>query len=321
MERGKKPFDPFGQKASFTLSASHLNKYEKCPFIFASEKLFRLKEPRLWDMTLDPLTLGQLLHTFLEFLSEKPIKPKPSSMEIEACFEKAIEKMALDYLPEGLKKSFKKRYLDWGHRFLDMEEKWQTHCPQRQRAVAREEFFSFYISSSPPFIRKERAHPKDIHFRGCLDRLDLDEKGKRALVLDYKSSHHGLNNTKNWMKRQTDPLQLLIYTLVVEKGLRGEEPIEVVAALYYVVKERSLKKGFVVKTKADTLLDLTPYKGTRSLYMTQEEKEAMLSKVEVYLMEKVDQMQKGQFLPQPLDRRICPECSWRRLCRHPDLNI
>ena len=329
MERGQKPFEPFGQnpKKSFSLSVSRLNAYEKCPFIFAAEKLFRLRETRPWDMTLDYLTSGQLLHAFLEVLSEKPLHPKPSPTEmgacIETCFEKALEKTALNYIPKGLKESLKKRYHTLAHRFFNMEETWNEHHPQKQRALVREGAFSFFLSPLPPFIRKERTQPEDIEFRGRMDRLDLDEEGKRAMVLDYKNSSHRLNNVKNWMKKQEDSIQLLVYTLVVEKGflpMNEKTPKEVVAGLYYVVKEQNMKKGFIVKERADTLLDMTLYKKTRSLCITQKEKQKMLSKLETYLMEKVQEMQKGHFTPRPHDEKQCPKCTWRRLCRGHHLN-
>src|SRR5262249_7335782 len=56
-----------------SFSASRLERYWECPFIFAAQKRFYLSDDPALDLDLDRRTRGRLLHAILEKLSGEPM--------------------------------------------------------------------------------------------------------------------------------------------------------------------------------------------------------------------------------------------------------
>lgn len=308
---GKSPSAPIQGAELPRISASSIESFLECPFIFAAQRYFKLKDLPDIDLDVDHRTRGQLAHAIFEQLTIEPMRFDWTVSELEELLEKVRIEKKLIFADDRLWIPLKKRHVQLGLRFLDFEKRWREEF-KKTRTIGREKRFEFYLDPNTEEIHREA---KDNCFRisGQIDRVDSDGDG-HLVVVDYKSSSGGISAHASWLKNHE--LQLLFYMWVLEKGLMEDVQGEVIGLFYYVFRNFE-RKGFKVEDLAGTLYPASKRKDKNATY---EAKERYLTEFSQILMTTLDRIKNGECDARPADYKTCTTCEWRRQCRAPHLN-
>ncbi|PIS10042.1 MAG: hypothetical protein COT73_11575 [Bdellovibrio sp. CG10_big_fil_rev_8_21_14_0_10_47_8] len=286
------------------LSPSSLESYRDCPFIFTSQKLFRLMDVPTLDLDVDRRTRGQLIHWALDKVCAEPRRFDWSETEVHQILDQAREQVGLTALDDFIWQGLRRKQTSMVLRFLAFEKEWQSRFPET-KVLAREKNFS-------------RAHKmtdgSEVLIRGKIDRIDQDHDG-RYVVMDYKMAPGDFKNFNSWIK--DNQLQLALYMLAVQSGSVEDVPAgEVIGAFYYSLKNLARDRGLKVEEAAGTLFDLDRKKNR----LSSEAKEELLGEIEDLIEETIQQLGSGKIQPEPRQLELCNDCQWRNLCRAPHLN-
>ena len=112
-------------------------------------------------------------------------------------------------------------------------------------------------------------------------------------------------------------MQLPLYAMLLENGYTELPANEVAAANFYIVKDRTRRKGYHMK---DTGAEL--YDGVNRQYnfISPGEKQELFHDLAGGINSAVSDIMNGKLNPNPLDKKTCDRCSWRKQCRAPHLN-
>ncbi len=294
---------------AISLSPSSIEAYRKCPFTFATQKIFRLNDLPVMDLDVDRRTRGLVSHELLEKLCMEPRRFDWSREEIQQILESLKIKLGLQSMDAFIWEGLKERHVQMALRFLKFEQEWQRLHPQT-RVLGTEKRFEFYWDLE----KKNLSKTGGWKIAGRIDRLDHDEQG-HVVLIDYKQSLGELKNHNKWLEK--NQLQLALYTLALEEGvIEGIEASEVVGAFYYVLKNMNRDRGFKVEEAAGSLFNLDK-KGNK---IKSAEKKELLESIRAVVQDVITQMQSGVFSAEPLEPHKCGECNWKNLCRAPHLN-
>lgn len=300
----------FGERSEIKLSASSLERYRECPFIFASEKVFNLMDLPVVDLDLDRRNRGELAHALFEKLTNEPRRFDYTVADLRQIIDQVRIDIDLKISDEFIWQGLKERHVGLAQRFLAFEKEWKAHFPETKVAAA-EKSFQFYYNPETKTLSNETS---PILFRGKIDRIDKDSMN-RWVVLDYKSGAGDLKNSDKWMSE--NQLQLALYALALDSKLVEDFAVgEVIGAFYYVFRNFNRNRGFKVAELAGTLFDLDAKKNR----ITAEGKEKLYEALLKVLEETLPLILRGQFAPKPLDLKTCDTCNWNKLCRAPHLN-
>ncbi len=311
---GEKEFEPFGQGRCWPLSASSLEKYAQCPFIFACEKLFRFSDDPTFDLDVDPLRKGQFMHALFERLAVEPLPfhwLTPDTVDVQS-LEKMVEDVReaqrLIFVDDRSWKSFKNGMVKLSIEFLRFEREWREIHP-RTRTLHRELSIEGFVDRNTGKFVKEEIK-EGFPFRGFIDRVDWDGEN-RFVILDYKSSKHGLRQWGSWLDQ--DELQLSCYIEAVRAGLTSIENPQVVGAFYYILKERDREIGLKVTDQGETLFSCIGNRRKNGL--DSDQADDLLRAARERRRELVHHIFEGDFRPVPKDIKSCLTCQWSSLCR------
>lgn len=319
MDRGILPFTPLKLEKTPNLSASQLERYLECPFVFAAQKVFRLQDHPELDLDEDPRSKGTFAHALFETLTYPVFRAELTDEELDQVLEDLRVSQKMTLADPRLWGSMKKRYLRLARRFLDFEVKWRKEFPQTE-TVGAEQGFEFYFDPHNGSVHRE-ALPGTLKFTGKIDRIDRfrggghSHGGEKYVVIDYKSSHGMLKNHTGWFENQE--LQLLFYMWALEKELVADVKGEVIGAFYYSFKDFRREKGFQIEEHAGSLFHPAGKKGVKA---TPENKLELFATFEGLLMEIVQKIHGGQLEPRPSNTKTCRTCGWSLLCRSAHLN-
>ncbi|MGE4130869.1 MAG: PD-(D/E)XK nuclease family protein [Bdellovibrionales bacterium] len=291
-------------------SIGGLERYKSCPFVFAMEKKFYQKDEPSLDLDLDRLTRGKLLHAILDRLGQEPFQPNRSDEDLMAVVEQAKEEVKVELADERFWPALRSQHIRLAKTFLAFEAEWRGENPNFFTRATELDFQGFWDVNESKISRE----PTDYPFSGRIDRLDQDQS-ERLAVIDYKASKNGLNNWASWLK--TGKWQLPFYAMAVEAGLIEGIGGPVVAANYYVVKDRDRTKGFYL---GDPGAELYDGEKNRRNYLNSADKEMLFSLLAQQVSQTLRAIEEGQLNPGPDDLKICDRCNWRRQCRAPHLN-
>lgn len=273
------------------LSASSLEDYLACPFIFAAKKVFKLLDEPLVDLQADPRSLGSLDHAILERLSPLGTLYEFSDEELLVLFDDIKLNLNLKFFDSTVWDLIKIRKLKMARSFLKVEQRIRAQT-SGFKPLAREMSFEVAIEG--------------VKFKGKIDRVDqLD--GNDVCVFDYKSGTSGLSSFKSWVEK--DQLQMLIYTEALQR-----QGYRVVSAEYFDLKKMKALKGF---RRTDVSWDAGV---SSSPLVSTDELEQHLGSVREKIKDVALKMDRGDFAPLPKDQNECVNCEWRTLCRAPHLN-
>jgi ATP-dependent helicase/DNAse subunit B len=319
------------------VSASSLERYLDCPFVFAASRLLKLQDQPLLDLDLDHRTRGLFLHAILEEILKEEAAgegvaraPAPRlEMDREAIgdlVDRVREKNRFRLGEEGLWQAVRAQHIRLVERFLQMEREWRDRFPATETAGLETEFLCHWDiekaepipvepnkSSSQDQSRPNPSRPS-ITFSGRLDRVDRDAKG-RYVLFDYKASGAELRNWSSWLVNRD--LQMPLYALLLESGLTALPAGPVVASNFYVVKDQDRRKGFHLKGES---ADLYSLEDKHRNWMTDAQKQELFEQMRALIQETLKQILRGEFQATPRMVRLCENCTWRILCRAPHLS-
>ncbi|MEZ4873800.1 MAG: PD-(D/E)XK nuclease family protein, partial [Bdellovibrionales bacterium] len=304
---GKTPRPNISVKPEATrLSVSQIEGFLSCPFIFMARKLFRLAQLPEMELDVDHMTRGKVMHALFEKLTAEPFNSALPDEELRQIVSKCIEdeKINDDFTQQRVVTI----YMRLAKRFLEFEKGWREQFP-RTKTVGREARISAFWSLETGELVKEGG---DFPFLGFVDRIDSDQEG-HLLLIDYKSSSSQEKNYGSWLKY--DQLQMAVYAYAVDSGLCEEVSGEVVGANYFVAKTFSRNKGFLVKSKAESLAP-RPGRGTA---ITEDEKFSLYSDVKAVVQNSATAIAKGELQVNPKELSQCLKCDWKQICRAPHL--
>jgi ATP-dependent helicase/nuclease subunit B len=318
LDRGMLPLPAVNLESTPNLSASQLERYLQCPFIFASQKVFRLQDHPEIDLDEDPRRKGTFAHALFETLTYPTFRRELNDDDLGDILEQLRLGQKVQLADPRLWASMKKRYHQLARRFLNFETQWREEFPQTE-TVGAEKSFEFYFDSQTGAIQRE---PQDgwLKFTGKIDRVDRLKSHQSSapaqyVVIDYKSSHGGYKNHSAWFENQE--LQLLFYMWALEKEVLSEMHGEVVGAFYYSFKDFNREKGFQIEAQAGPLFRPAGRKGMKA---TVDDKQELFARFEALLSEVVLKIKSGEIAPRPFDVKTCRTCGWSQLCRAPHLN-
>lgn len=310
-DRGKVDFEPIQVNELPRISASAIESFLECPFVFAAQRYFKLRDLPDVELDVDHRTRGQLAHALFEKLTIEPMRFDWSQEELAQTLEDIRQDKKLLFADERLWGPLKNKHIQLGLRFLNFERKWREEF-KKTKTLAREKRFEFYLNPQTEEISKV---PTENCFRisGQIDRIDGDGSGD-LVVVDYKSSTGGISAHASWLKNRE--LQLLFYMWVLEKGLCEDINGQVIGVFYYIFRTFE-RKGFRVDELAGSLYPVPKRKDKNATF---EAKERYLTEFSQLLMQTLDRIKNGECRAQPADFKTCNTCEWRRQCRAPHLN-
>lgn len=304
------------QMQNLNLSASSVQNYGNCPFIFAAEKVLGLVDPPLVDLDLDRRSLGQLQHAFLEYLTTPPIQWERRREELEKILDELAVKS--DEVPKdpALWRAQRTKWVGFGQRFLKAEQSWFQQFPQT-RILAREHKFKFVFDPETKNWRSgDRQHESEVLFRGSLDRVDALMEGsqiKAILLYDYKASVQSWHSFSNWQTQ--NEIQLGFYSWAIQQGLiEPDWKGKVTGAIYYNLRTLNRESGFLLPDFAGQM-----YPAAKPKKINAEELHQFWEALRMDVEARVLNVRAGRFAPEPRDRDDCAFCHWRGLCRAPHL--
>lgn len=292
------------------LSASSLEKYRECPFIFAAQRKLKLSDDPAMDLDLDRMTRGRLLHGVLEQLLGEPLNLKLTDEALSRLVDEVREKEEVRLGDDRLWPAIRSQHVRLAKLFIDFEKEWRARFPET-KTVGRETSFECYWDAE---TGQPTCEPTPIKMTGRLDRVDAGSDGRYALI-DYKASKSGLTNWKSWMDNGS--FQMALYALLLESGLAGLAKGEVALANYFVVRDRDRRRGFHLKGADGSLYSA---EDNFRNFIDSGEKSALFEATRGAIQEVVKEILEGRLNPQPVETKICTGCSWRTLCRAPHLN-
>jgi ATP-dependent helicase/nuclease subunit B len=313
MDRGMKSMPNLDLKQTPSLSASQIERYLQCPFVFASQKIFKLQDHPDLDLDEDARSKGTLAHALFEKLTYPEFQSDLNDAQIDAVLEELKTQNKVTLADPRLWASMKRRYTMLAKRFLQFEKEWRKEFPETV-TLAAEKAFEFYFNPQNGEVHRE-AKEGTLKFSGKIDRIDRHRSTDHHVVIDYKSSHAAYKNHSAWLENQE--LQLLFYMWALEKEMLEEVSGEVVGAFYYSFKDFHREKGFQLEEYAGPLFRPAGRKGVKA---SGEDKKELLTKFEEIILEVVVKIQKGEIEPRPFDIKTCQSCEWSVLCRAPHLN-
>ncbi len=281
------------------LSASALESYFRCPFIYASQRELKLSDDPALDLDLDRRTRGKLLHALVDALGTEPFRATWTDEELLALIDECRQKEEIVLGEERLWPAIRMQHLRLARQFLDFEKDWRARFPT-VKTIARELNFETDWSG--------------IRMTGRIDRVDVDSQGRYGLV-DYKASAAKTRNWGAWLKNHD--LQMGLYSLLLEEGRTPLPPALVVSANYYVIKDQERRKGFHQKTEG---LEFYSEEDKHRNLVGEMEKLGMFEAIRQDIDRAVKGIAEGRLNPAPETLKTCEACSWRTLCRAPHLN-
>ncbi len=301
---------PWGRQDELKISASGIERYWQCPFVYAAERKLKLSDDPVLDLDLDRRTRGSLLHALVEDLAREPMRFDYSEPELEELVEACRVRENVRMGDSRLWPAIRAQHVQLCQQFLSFEKEWRLRFPTT-RTLATENAFECYWDV-------EQARPTGdstiVRLAGRLDRIDVDSQNRYALI-DYKASASQNTNWNSWLNNGS--VQMALYSLLLENGLAGLPAGVVAAANYYVVRDKDRRKGFHLRDDNPELYSSDD--GHRN-WITLGEKKELFKQVSESIQEAVESMVEGKFPPTPEDQKNCLNCAWRNLCRAPHLN-
>lgn len=229
------------QALTDVISPTRLERWAECPFRFFLGDVLSLAALETPEelITISALDKGKVIHTILErFIKEAalpahgaPWEPQHAGLLLAIAneeFQKAEESGVTGrrLLWEAVKADIRQDL----ETFLEKDAEWRAERGMRPFHVEWE----FGIKSDP--ITLSLPDGSRVNFRGLIDRVDMDEKNARSLVIDYKTgSAFPYNDMKDDPLGQGTHLQLPVYALAARTALIPEATVE---AEYWFISSR-----------------------------------------------------------------------------------
>jgi len=279
-----------------TWSASRLESYRACPFMFFVRSVLGLEPREEPQEDLDSRQLGIIYHRILEQVYQAPGITDPTNLDQLLAALPGVAKYILDGAPE--KEGF--RETAWWEQTrqeivdnvalslaaldelrVELDQQFQADFVPRCHEAR---FFGSHALTVTDDQDQFRLH-------GVIDRVDQSSNG-RLLIIDYKTG--GATQHTNPSVARGEKLQLPLYALAARDGLELGEPVE---GFYWHIlqceKSRFTLSGFA-KKEARNAIDVALE----------------------YAWETVRQVRQGHFAPESPDAGCPSYCPAAAFCWH-----
>ncbi|MCC6278047.1 MAG: PD-(D/E)XK nuclease family protein [Oligoflexia bacterium] len=306
--------DPARQSIRF--GASNLEKLWNCPFIFFAEALLKLREDPDADLEPNALKKGQWVHQIIESIFENPPLDAWDQVRISDLIDQAdpIQKALSGPLWESVNYRMSRVIFRFVQREIEMRKKY-PHFKTLEHEIPLKGFVGW--SDSGIKLSRDQKNQEQAAFSGFIDRIDVDDQGKTAVILDYKTGSSAGGPLASWAKY--GEFQLFLYAKAVEAGLAApailDSKVEVVGAQYYLLKKLSRKEGFLKQNASHG--PLNPAEFFEIPTFEEEELIEHFDRIEKELVSAFKAFESGDFSPNPKDykKKECGRCHWRLSCR------
>lgn len=285
-------------------SNSALNSLRQCPYLHFVEKWLGLEA--FPERELTPLDSGNLLHAVMkEWLEGKGAEEALSILDRRFEQAAAAKRRRFNHLSELWRL---RRAVQGLLRDEDRIRALRRFSPARFEAS-----FGGTPGAEPPV--RIQAGGREERLSGRIDRIDLSEDGKAALVVDYKYSRPEAVR-KQWKAgaggADLEDFQLAIYLLAVKEAL-GLEPA---GAELVALKERLERRGILLRTYENHyVLPAELRKNWRVL--DEADFDRFLETARNAIGELLKEARSGRIETQPADLRRCgpQSCDAADICR------
>lgn len=296
----------FKQLTTPRLSATSIETYLKCPFIFASQKLFNVDNLPDFDIDPDPMIRGSLLHLGAERIMQEKDLSSWSEEKIFGCLKEIIQTEKIHFGEKQFLSALILRTVRQLSQLVNFENEKRIQIPELRFSSAEVDVQGWIQPETGSFSVSETDG--SIPFRGKIDRMDELDDG-RIVLFDYKSSGSKLFAFNSWLEKRI--FQLGVYGLAVESGLTSFGPREVVGAYYLNLSDLNINRGWFQK---ETAPELGFLKGTG---ISGEEKGLFQNALQKTIQAVAVNVQRGIWSPKPADSKDCLSCNWSTFCRVP----
>ena len=280
-------------------SATELERYGKCPFLFLIEKLFRLEKSEEFLEQISPLERGSFYHEVLKIFYEAQIA-KPLSID-GAEYKNLLAKIITDVSKNPDYRRHNIAPILWEIELTEVEENLLRYIetdlqPSESElsslavevgfGAADKSFESSYSTDRPLIIENDGIR---VSLKGRIDRIDSNKSRSEFSVIDYKSG--GIPDRKSIQDGIN--LQLPIYLEAVRQLILDKHQSQPRTGYYYSLK--SSRKLLIFENDKGINWD-DAFKPTKD-----------------YIIEYVNNIGRGRFPVEPKDCR--KPCDFADLCR------
>ncbi len=311
VEKGDVDYSNIPEVALPSLSASGIEDYLNCPFIFFAKKCLKLVDQPYADLDLDRMSRGKLIHAILAEVLKRRESDSNAIDDIENIIQLALKSENITLVDERQKKQIQNVYQKLVERFLKFEDSWMKQFEKPSRRYLEEPFDVFLDIKNWKLLEEETDDA--IRIRGRLDRLDV--YGEQAILIDYKSSTTSHYQYPKWIEKFE--IQLLLYSMLVEAGAIQGKAFDILGAVYYDIKTFERDKGLLMEDGDGQYYQLNSRKKHKA---TLNQKNEMYVKLQEQIQHVVGEMKEGVLFPRPSEYKKCVDCRWVRVCRANHLN-
>lgn len=283
-------------------SASSLQRYINCPYVYFSEYVLGLKIPEELDLEPSSMLKGTLYHDSLEKYLDKT---QTSTKDIENFLNANLQKKYSHWGDiNALKNQIKLSALKIKN-YIDSDA--LTKQLEGRQTLYKELDCECYLNMKTFKFSKKRTDATDIKFIGKIDRIDTNDD--KIFIFDYKLSSG--KSVGDWKKEFL--LQMPIYGLMFIDGVLpfdGE-----LAQLSYIVinDEFKFKNGLSINYKDPKhRLGMTLNKAN-----SQPDFDSLKQELDVFrglLQSTLTKIEQALLSPAPLKVDICGRCDWKDSC-------
>jgi ATP-dependent helicase/nuclease subunit B len=274
------------------LSPSSIESFLRCPFIYFARQTVGLKVYPELNLEQDPRDRGQIIHKIFEKALHN------DNHNFEEIVDSAVNDLKL-VIDVSLWPVMRKKYVQLLARFVDFEKKWKKEFNQTEKHHLEV---------------KWQGQFQDVSISGQIDRIDQSTEGD-LIILDYKNSKSQLKGAHQWLANNN--IQMLFYIWALQQSWIQNLKGEVLAALYYVVKDFDRTIGLESVESRDGFYKPSTKKKQR---LSPDQWTKLMKDFEAFLSQTLNQMKAGDIKPVPFDEEICSNCDWRKVCRAPHLS-
>ena len=262
-DKGEKEPEKFGRDLILksSLDIRDIESYEYCPFIFAAEKLFKLKKPLHLQKEINPLMKHRFLSRLFKKLETEALEKKTLDKENLELEKESIDQdlMALieacriqeesHWIDERIWPVIKTKFKRFAKDFLVQKESWEN---QFSKPLLSKDFFTWEV-----FFDYEKAqflnfsHKKTLKLKSNLSSVrgfyDKELKSYKYILVHFTMSSRLNTNYKSWTKNHFFHLPLSSY--LIQEALTPLPQGQVIGAFYFNPLQGSLvRKGFFVES-------------------------------------------------------------------------